>query len=91
MNGGIKNYESFITGTYREANKEIADDVDSSPSKRAAFAQLKTCLVAQLALVEIGIHLHRKKCLESMKPLHDHIEKTFLRMKAELNALLNAY
>eukprot|EP00604_Paraphysomonas_vestita_P001302 CAMPEP_0174823826 /NCGR_PEP_ID=MMETSP1107-20130205/27980_1 /TAXON_ID=36770 /ORGANISM="Paraphysomonas vestita, Strain GFlagA" /LENGTH=53 /DNA_ID=CAMNT_0016048031 /DNA_START=219 /DNA_END=377 /DNA_ORIENTATION=+ len=33
VNGGIKNYESFITGTYAQNNPEIAEDIESNPSK----------------------------------------------------------
>lgn len=33
VNGGTKNYESFITGAYRVANPEIAEDIDANPQK----------------------------------------------------------
>lgn len=33
VNGGTKNYESFITGTYRVENPEIAEDIDANPQK----------------------------------------------------------
>ena len=89
VNGGIKNYESFITGSYRSENPEIAEDVDSSDIKKKSVETLKTCLREQLKLLESGINLHRTKCLESMRPLHVHIEGTFVNMKSELLALLD--
>jgi hypothetical protein len=89
VNGGIKNYETFITGTYRQFNPEIAEDVDSTPSKAQLVDQLVTCLKEQITLLEYGIELHSAKCLESMRPLHVHIEKTFGNMKGELQGLLD--
>ena len=88
VNGGLKNYETFITGEYRQQNPEIAEDVDSSPLKQHVVAVLKACLAEQLHLLEVGISLHGHKCLEAMKPLHDHIEVTFHKMKLELTQLL---
>ena len=88
VNGGLKNYETFITGEYRQQNPEIAEDVDSTATKQEIVAILKSCLAEQLQLLEVGIGLHARKCLESMKPLHDHVEATFHKMKFELSQLL---
>mmetsp|Transcript_23629 Transcript_23629/g.43881 ORF Transcript_23629/g.43881 Transcript_23629/m.43881 type:complete len:107 (+) Transcript_23629:2-322(+) len=91
VNGGIKNYESFITGSYREANPEIAEDIDHHLDKKGNLVdRLKTCLYEQMKLLEKGIELHREKCLESMIPLHSHVELTFGKMKQELTELLAA-
>lgn len=78
-----------MTGTYRSMNPEIAEDVDSTPVKTLAVQRLKDVLREQLVLLEAGINLHRTKCLESMRPLHVHIEGTFVNMRTELNALLD--
>ncbi len=88
VNGGIKNYETFITGVYRENNPEIAEDVDSHPSKKALVKNLISLLLEQQKLLEEGIQLHGRKCLESMQPLHAHIKTTYGKMKSELNAVL---
>ena len=91
MNGGIKNYESFITGSYRQENPEIAEDIDQHFTKKGNLVErLKTCLQSQMEWLEKGIALHRVKCLESMIPLHAHVELTFGKMKKELNELLEA-
>jgi hypothetical protein len=91
VNGGIKNYESFITGSYREENPEIAEDIDTNIDKKGDLVdRLKACLHNQMDLLEKGISLHRVKCLESMIPLHSHVEVTFGKMKRELNELLTA-
>lgn len=50
---------------------------------------LVTALLDQIKLLEYGIELHRTKSLESMKPLHGHIETTFYNMKNELNELVS--
>jgi hypothetical protein len=90
VNGGIKNYESFITGSYRQENPEIAEDIDQHMEKKGDLvSRLKACLHAQMDLLERGIALHRVKCLESMMPLHTHVELTFGKMKTELNELLD--
>ena len=89
VNGGIKNYESFVTNSYRSDNPEIAEDVDSNEKKKQSVQMLKDCLREQLKLLERGINLHRTKCLESMRPLHVHIEGTFVNMRSELTALLD--
>ena len=91
MNGGIKNYESFITGSYREDNPEIAADVDSHQSTKGDLIdRLKKCLIDQIELLQKGIAIHSKKCLESMIPLHSHVNMTFDKMKKELQELLDA-
>ena len=91
MNGGIKNYESFITGSYREDNPEIAADVDSHQSTKGDLIdRLKKCLIDQIELLEKGIAIHNEKCLESMKPLHSHVDMTFKKMKMELQELLDS-
>jgi hypothetical protein len=78
-----------VTGTYREHNPEIAEDVDSNPAKTHLVDQLIACLKNQITLLEYGIELHSEKCLDSMRPLHIHIEKTFQNMKQELRQLLD--
>lgn len=89
VNGGIKNYESFITGSYREDNPEIASDIDDNlPKKGDLVERLKQCLVVQMELLGRGIEVHGEKCLESMLPLHSHVETTFGKMKRELRDLL---
>lgn len=88
VNGGIKNYETFINGEYITNNPEIAEDVQSNSSKANLVDELVSVLRLQLELLESGIHLHKVKCLDSMKPLHDHIEITFDKMKKELLLVL---
>lgn len=91
VNGGIKNYESFITGSYRQANPEIAEDIDQNLDKKGNLVdRLKTCLHDQMELLEQGIAVHRVKCLEAMIPLHSHVELTFGKMKKEIRELLEA-
>ena len=84
VNGGIKNYESFINGSYRTHNPEIAEDVDGCANKTNLVGKMVNILLDQLKLLDTGIHLHRRKCLESMQPLHAHIETTYSKMKSEL-------
>ena len=40
VNGGLANYHTFITGSYRESNPEIAEDVMSTTAKQRAPAAL---------------------------------------------------
>jgi len=89
VNGGIKNYESFITGSYRSDNPEIAEDIDRCAQKHGIVQLLKDTLRDQLTILDRGIQLHRKKCLESMQPLHVHIENLFVKMRGELEVLLS--
>ncbi len=86
VNGGIKNYESFITGTYVQSNPEIAEDITEHPHKKDLVQKLINVLNEQVRLVTIGLKLHRSKCLESMIPLHQHIEHTFEKMKTDLKS-----
>ncbi len=88
VNGGLKNYKTFITGEYRQENPEIAEDVDSSIEKQVIVSRLKGCLRHQLVLLDRGIILHGDKCLLQMVPLHDHIKTTYAKMKEELLDLL---
>ena len=41
VNGGLKMYDAFITGTYKETHPEIFEDVDSTAVKRLAPAKLE--------------------------------------------------
>jgi hypothetical protein len=88
VNGGISNYQCFLDGSYRLAHPEIAEDVDSSPTKQQIIEQLRTSLYEQLQLLEEGMKLHHRKCLPEMRPLHEHLTHRHHEMSMNLRRLL---
>ena len=77
VNGGIANYEPFLTGSYRTDFPEIAEDVDSTPEKSAKVQELKNALVNHFIILKRGVEIHGKVCVDAMIPLHEIIIKKF--------------
>ena len=82
VNGGLANYVSFLDGTYRELNPEIAEDIDANPNK-ADVAKTLVLLERQLDIMDHGITVHSPKGREAMKPLSEHTEGNYRKMKAD--------
>lgn len=87
VSGGVANYYTFFTNEYRATHPEVAADVDSTPSKRAAVHALRAALREQVAVVAQGIDVHRVKCAEAMVPLHQHLAGRFVELKLKLAGL----
>jgi len=77
VNGGIANYEPFLTGSYRTDFPEIAEDVDSTPEKSSKVQELKDALVDHFIILKRGVEIHGKVCVDAMIPLHEIIVKKF--------------
>lgn len=73
VSGGVANYRTFFDGQYAETHPEIAEDVNRTPSKKAALDALRDALREQLAILGRGIEVHAVKCAEEMLPLHEHL------------------
>ncbi|RWS13623.1 hypothetical protein B4U79_02826, partial [Dinothrombium tinctorium] len=72
--GGIVNYEkAFFTQEYM--NKLTTE------KERQNVQILKDLIAAHIPLLEIGIEVHRQKAPPSIRPLHDHMEETFQKLK----------
>ncbi len=82
VNGGIKNYETFLTGEYRTATADIAADMASHPEKAALEAALRSLLEEQLRILVRGMAVHGRVCSETMRPLHDYLCGRFVELLA---------
>ena len=60
VNGGIANYEPFLTGSYRTDFPEIAEDVDSTPEKSMKVQELKDALEDHFKILKQGVEIHGK-------------------------------
>lgn len=83
VNGGLANYVSFLDGTFRELNPEIAKDIDAHPNKKEIPKALVLLVERQLEIMDRGISVHSRKVSEAMKPLGEHMEGNYRKMKAD--------
>jgi|MDSY01.2.fsa_nt_gb hypothetical protein len=90
VNGGLANYVSFLDGTYRELNPEIAEDIDANPNKADVAKTLVLLVERQLDIMDHGITVHSRKVCEAMKPLSEHMEGNYRKMKADAGFWVDA-
>ena len=90
VNGGLANYVSFLDGTYRNLNPEIAEDIDAHPKKKEIPKQLVLLVEKQLEIMDHGITIHSQKVCDAMKPLGKHMEENYKKMKADAQYWLDA-
>ena len=83
VNGGLANYVSFLNGSFRELNPEIAEDVDAFPSKKDLGRTLSALVVKQIELMDRGIRIHSTKVCEAMKPLGQYMEGNYQKMRSD--------
>ncbi|XP_004537877.1 dedicator of cytokinesis protein 1 isoform X3 [Ceratitis capitata] len=75
--GGFGKYEkAFLTPDYLE---EHADE-------KHLVEELKDLIASQIPLLEIAITLHKHKAPESLKLFHEHMEKCFADMQANVES-----
>jgi HD-GYP domain-containing protein (c-di-GMP phosphodiesterase class II) len=83
VNGGLANYVSFLNGEYRNINPEIAQDVDSFEAKKDCSQVLSALVKQQIELMDKGIKIHSLKVCEAMKPLGQHMEGNYQKMRKD--------
>ena len=89
VQGGIANFESFITGSFRVHNPEIAEDIDAHRREKGTLVEkLCAAIDAQMALLDVAVPLHEAKCPEPMRPLAAHIAETFVTLRRKFAELL---
>ncbi|RWS31375.1 hypothetical protein B4U80_06775 [Leptotrombidium deliense] len=72
--GGIVNYEkAFFTAEYMS---QLTTDAE-----RENVSKLKDLIAAQIPLLEIGIQIHGQRAPLSLKPLHEHMEEAFQKLR----------
>uniref|UniRef100_A0A8D8XE50 Dedicator of cytokinesis protein 1 n=1 Tax=Cacopsylla melanoneura TaxID=428564 RepID=A0A8D8XE50_9HEMI len=77
VNGGISNYETaFLHPSY----------LISNPDDAMFVSKLKDLIASQIPLLEVGLTLHAQRMESDMRPLHEHLESTFLAMKHSVEA-----
>jgi hypothetical protein len=82
VSGGVSNYRAFVTGSFRETHPEIAADLDDERlGKSGLIDDLRSELLAQVAVVARGIRVHATKCSASMLPLHDFLFTRFASLR----------
>ena len=69
-----QNYETFVTGEYRETNPEIWEDICANPDKAGLAERLVDLMREQVEILAPGVDIHGHKCSEQMLPLHEHIK-----------------
>ncbi|KAJ8670596.1 hypothetical protein QAD02_001855 [Eretmocerus hayati] len=75
--GGIVNYEkAFLNAEYEEAHPDDAPDLK----------KLENLIAEQIPLLGVGIQLHRTRASLELGPFHQHLEKCFNNMKAQVEA-----
>ena len=89
VNGGINNYRTFITEEYKVDNPEIYEDMEKQPEKLRAVDDLKKALKEQKDILREGITLHALIIDPQLRPLHDHMERSYQRFCSEIDALLS--
>ena len=73
--GGISNYEkAFFTEEYAQKQDNNKDELNK-------IVRLKEMISAQIPILEMAISLHGELASASIRPLHDHIEEVFRKMK----------
>ncbi len=90
VNGGLANYVSFLDGSFRKLNPEIAADIDSSAAKAAIPAELGRLVAKQVEIMDRGIRIHSAKVSDAMKPLGQHMEKNYTKMRVDATHWLKA-
>jgi hypothetical protein len=83
VNGGLANYVSFLNGSFRAINPEIAQDVDAFEAKKACSQVLSKLVNQQIELMDRGIRVHSLKVCEAMKPLGQHMEGNYQKMRKD--------
>lgn len=68
---------SFLDGTFRQFNPEIAEDIDMHPAKKNITKDLARLVSRQLEIMDRGIRIHSAKVSEAMKPLGQYMEKNY--------------
>lgn len=73
--GGINNYEkAFFCDEY----------LSSHSNDEQLVHKLKDLIASQIPLLEAGVALHRQRAPQSLGPLHEHLEESFIKMKSEI-------
>jgi hypothetical protein len=88
VNGGVKNYTSFVTGDFKTENPEIWKDIQEFPHKANLIDDLRVCLTDQMELLANGIEVHGRKCAEQMRPLHAVMLPKFEILRKDITDLL---
>jgi hypothetical protein len=83
VNGGLANYVSFLNGTFRSLNPEIAEDIDAHPPKKGIAKDLARLVAKQVEIMDRGIRVHSSKVSDAMKPLGQHMEKNYDKMRKD--------
>ena len=80
VNGGTANYKDFFTDAYPFYDESTRTTMKT----RELEERLKRLMADQMPLLENGLKIHDLKKDESMADLHDHMESTFKKTKAEV-------
>ena len=80
VNGGTAMYEGFFTDAY----PFFDDSTQTMMKTRELEERLKRLMADQVPLLENGLKIHDMKKDESMADLHDHMESTFKKTRAEV-------
>lgn len=74
VNGGPQKYrDAFFNPTFEKEN----------PSKVPLVQTLKSELLKQIDLLNVGLEIHRKRCDALTLPLHEGMETQFSKMKED--------
>ena len=83
VSGGVANYAPLLSGEFRVAHPEIADDLAGSAEKEGLISHgLLPALAAHAHVLVKGVAVHAQKCPADNLPLHEHLV-------AKLPGLLN--
>ena len=77
VNGGISNYEkAFFTQKYLEENftRRDLENVE----------RLRELISLQVPLLELGVSIHKEKVPTELRPMHDHMETQFSKLRVTL-------
>lgn len=88
VNGGIANYYSILSGEYRELNPAIEAHITANEVHDSQYSEplhhFKEILQSHLDILKRSLEWHKRKCDDSMAPLHEHMEHSLATIIADI-------